>query len=342
MSDTATAPAKAPKVKKITMTEALNRAIDEAMAEDEGVIMLGEDVGAKQGGGVFKISSGLTEKYGAHRIRSTPISEQAIVGACVGAALAGFRPIAEIMLMNFTTVAMDQIVNHAAKLRFMSGGQTNVPLVVRTTTGVGVGFGGQHSDMLEAWFAHVPGLKIVTPSNPADAQGLMRAAIACNDPVIFIENILCYGQQSEAPPAGHFVPLGKASVSREGNDVTLITYGRTVLDALEVAGQLADDDISVEVIDLRTIAPYDEETVLASVKKTGRAVVLHEAVKAYGTGAEVSARIHERLFNELKAPVQRVGGTFSAVPMANALEQAWIPTKDGIKAAIHTAMNWRR
>ena len=199
---------------KITMGQGLNRAIDEAMAEDEGVILLGEDVAAKQGGGVFKISAGLTEKYGEHRIRATPISEQAIMGACVGAALTGFRPIAEIMLMNFVTVCMDQIVNHAAKLRFMSGGQTNVPLVIRTTTGVGVGFGGQHSDMLEAWFAHVPGLKIVTPSNAADAQGLMRAAIACNDPVIFIENILCYGLQSDDPGANHVVPLGKAEIGR--------------------------------------------------------------------------------------------------------------------------------
>lgn len=327
---------------KFSMVAAINRAIDEAMAEDEGVILLGEDVAAKQGGGVFKISAGLTEKYGEHRIRATPISEQAIMGACVGAALAGFRPIAEIMLMNFVTVAMDQIVNHAAKLRFMSGGQTNVPLVIRTTTGVGVGFGGQHSDMLEAWFAHVPGLKIVTPSNPADAQGLMRSAIACNDPVIFIENILCYGMMAEAPAAGHRVPLGKAAVTCEGSDCSIITYGRTVLDAVEVAGQLAEEGISVEVIDLRTIAPYDEETVLTSVRKTGRAVVLHEAVKAYGTGAEISARLHEQLFSELKAPVQRVGGAFSAVPMANALEQAWIPTKDGIKAAVRTTMNWKK
>ena len=327
---------------KFSMVAAINRAIDEAMAEDEGVILLGEDVGAKQGGGVFKISSGLTEKYGEHRIRATPISEQAIMGACVGAALAGFRPIAEIMLMNFVTVCMDQIVNHAAKLRFMSGGQTNVPLVIRTTTGVGVGFGGQHSDMLEAWFAHVPGLKIVTPSNPADAQGLMRSAIACNDPVIFIENILCYGMVAEAPEAGHRVPLGKAAVTREGSDCSIITYGRTVIDAVAVADQLAEEGISVEVIDLRTIAPYDEETALASVRKTGRAVVLHEAVKAYGTGAEISARLHEALFNELKAPVQRIGGAFSAVPMANALEQAWIPTKDGIKAAVRATMNWTK
>jgi acetoin:2,6-dichlorophenolindophenol oxidoreductase subunit beta len=325
---------------KINMVQALNRAIDEAMAEDEGVIMMGEDVAAKQGGGVFKISSGLSEKYGEHRIRATPISEQAIMGACVGAALAGFRPIAEIMLMNFVTVCMDQIVNHAAKLRFMSGGQTSVPLVIRTTTGVGVGFGGQHSDMLEAWFAHVPGLRIVTPSNAADAQGLMRASIASNDPVIFIENILCYGMQADDPGPNHVVPLGKAAIAQEGSDVTVITYGRTVLDALEIAGQLGEEGISVEVIDLRTIAPFDEETVLASVRKTGRAIVLHEAVKAFGTGAEISARINEKLFGQLKAPVVRIGGAFSAVPMANVLEQAWIPNKGEIKDAARAAMKF--
>ncbi len=324
---------------KLTMGAALNRAIDECMAADEGVILLGEDVAAKQGGGVFKISAGLTEKYGEHRIRATPIAEQAIMGACVGAALTGMRPIAEIMLMNFVTVCMDQIVNHAAKLRFMSGGQTNVPLVIRTTTGVGVGFGGQHSDMLEAWFAHVPGLKIVTPSNPADAYGLMKSAIACNDPVIFIENILSYGMQAEIPD-GHSVPLGKAAIAREGSDVTVISYGRCVNDALEMAGQLEGEGVSVEVIDLRTIAPYDEQTVTASVRKTGRAVVLHEAVKAYGTGAEIAARLNETLFGQLKAPVQRLGGAFSAVPMANSLEQAWIPGKQAIKDAVHATMNW--
>jgi pyruvate dehydrogenase E1 component beta subunit len=325
---------------KITMAQAINRAIDEAMAADEGVILLGEDVGDKQGGGVFKISKGLSIKYGAHRVRATPISEQAIVGACVGAALAGFRPIAEIMLMNFVTVAMDQIVNHAAKLRFMSGGQTHVPLVIRTTTGVGVGFGGQHSDMLEAWFAHVPGLTIVTPSNAGDAQGLMTAAIASNDPVIFIENILCYGMQGADPGAGHVVPLGKAAVAHAGSDCTIITYGRTVLDALAVAKQLADESISVEVIDLRTIAPYDRETVTAAVAQTGRAVVLHEAVRSFGTGAEIAANLSADLFGKLKAPVQRIGGAFSAVPMASALEQAWIPTKVGIADAVRTTIKW--
>jgi pyruvate dehydrogenase E1 component beta subunit len=323
---------------EITLAQALNRAIDEAMADDPGVFCLGEDVAAKQGGGVFKITAGLTEKYGENRVRATPISETAIIGAAVGAALAGQRPIAEIMLMNFVGVCMDQIVNHAAKLRFMSGGQTNVPLVIRTTTGVGVGFGGQHSDMLEAWFAHVAGLHVVTPSNAADARGLMRAAIECNDPVIFIENILCYGLKSEDPGPGYRVPLGKAAVAREGSDVSLITYGRTVLDALAVAADLAKEGISVEVIDLRTIAPYDEATVLASVRKTGRALTLHEAVRPFGTGAELAANIQEKCWDSLKGPVRRVGGTFSPVPFATCLEQAWIPNKDQIVGQIKAGM----
>jgi pyruvate dehydrogenase E1 component beta subunit len=323
---------------QITMTQALNLAIDEAMAEDAGVFCLGEDVSAKQGGGVFKVTAGLTEKYGEHRVRATPISETAIVGAAVGAALAGQRPIAEIMLMNFVAVCMDQIVNHAAKLRFMSGGQTPCPIVIRTTTGVGVGFGGQHSDMLEAWFAHVAGIHVVTPSNPADARGLMRAAIDANDPVIFIENILCYGLKAEDPGPGYRVPLGKAAVAREGTDISVITYGRTVLDALAVAEDLAKEGISVEVIDLRTIAPYDEATVLASVRKTGRALTLHEAVRPFGTGAELAANIQEKCWDELKGPVRRIGGTFSAVPFASHLEQAWIPTKGQIVEQIKASV----
>ncbi|MBI1402805.1 MAG: alpha-ketoacid dehydrogenase subunit beta [Porphyrobacter sp.] len=323
---------------QITMTQALNLAIDEAMAEDDGVFCLGEDVSAKQGGGVFKVTQGLTEKYGEHRIRATPISETAIIGAAVGAALAGQRPIAEIMLMNFVGVCMDQIVNHAAKLRFMSGGQTPCPIVIRTTTGVGVGFGGQHSDMLEAWFAHVAGIHVVTPSNPADARGLMRASIDANDPVIFIENILCYGLKAEDPGPGYRVPLGKAAVAREGTDISIITYGRTVLDALAVAEDLAKEGISVEVVDLRTIAPYDEATVLASVRKTGRALTLHEAVRPFGTGAELAANIQEKCWHDLKGPVRRIGGTFSAVPFASHLEQAWIPTKPQIVEQIKAAM----
>ncbi|MDH7637419.1 alpha-ketoacid dehydrogenase subunit beta [Sphingomonas oryzagri] len=319
---------------KINFIQGLHQALDEAMGADENVIALGEDIGDEQGGGIFKITKGLSAKYGRNRVRSTPISEQAIIGAAVGAAITGMRPVAEIMLMNFVTVAMDQIVNHAAKLRFMSGGQTNVPLVIRTTTGAGVGFGGQHSDMLEAWFAHVPGLKVIMASNPADAKGLLASAIEDDDPVILIENIMAYGQTGPAPEAGYRVPLGKAAVAREGSDVTIVTYGRAVLDALAVAEVMAADGVSVEVIDLRTIAPFDEATVFASVAKTRRAVVLHEAVKAYGTGAEMSSRIHEELFDTLKAPVVRVGSSYSPVPFSPVLEKAWIYNQDQIKAAV--------
>ena len=338
---TITAPAPA-KVAKISFVEGLHMALDEAMGADENVIALGEDVGDAQGGGVFKITKGLSTKYGTHRVRATPISEQAIIGAAVGAALVGMRPVAEIMLMNFVTVAMDQIVNHAAKLRFMSGGQTHVPLVIRTTTGVGVGFGGQHSDMLEAWFAHVPGLKVVMASNPADAYGLLRSAIEDDDPVILIENILSYGIQGSAPTPGYRVPLGKAAITREGTDVSIISYGKAVLDALAVAEKLAAEGVSVEVVDLRTIAPFDEATVLASVGKTGRAVIVHEAVKAYGTGAEMSSRIHEELFGQLHAPVQRVGGTYSPVPFSSALEKAWIHSQDQITAAVRRTLDWKK
>lgn len=309
---------------KTSFAQSLNAALDHAMADDENVIMLGEDVGDEQGGGVFKVSKGLSGKYGTKRVRSTPIAEQAIMGAAVGAAITGMRPVAEIMLMNFITVAMDQLVNHAAKLRFMSGGQTNVPLVVRTTTGAGVGFGGQHSDMLEAWFAHVPGLKIATASNPADAYGLMRSAIDDEDPTILIENITHYGMTGPAAEPGYRVPLGKGAIKREGGDVTLVTYGRGVGDCLSAAGELADQGIAAEVIDLRTISPWDEQAVLASVAKTKRAVIVHEAVRPFGAGAEISARIHEELFSDLASPVQRVASYPSPVPFAKPLETAFL------------------
>ena len=317
-----------------SFAKALNAALDDAMADDENVIMLGEDVGDEQGGGVFKVSKGLSGKYGTGRVRSTPISEQAIIGAAIGAAITGMRPVAEIMLMNFITVAMDQLVNHAAKLRFMSGGQTNVPLVVRTTTGAGVGFGGQHSDMLEAWFAHVPGIKIATASNPADAYGLMRSAIDDEDPTILIENITHYGMTGPAAARGYRVPLGKAAIVRQGRDVTLVTYGRGVGDCLAAAGQLADQGIEAEVIDLRTISPWDEEEVLSSVSKTKCAVIVHEAVRPFGAGAEISSRIHEELFGELRGPVQRVASYPSPVPFAKSLEMAFLySVADIVRAA---------
>lgn len=321
-------------LKKMTFGQAVNMAMDEAMELDPRVILMGEDIADEQGGGVFGATKGLSAKYGVDRVRTTPIAEQAIVGAAVGAAIVGYRPVAEIMLMNFITVAMDQIVNHAAKLRFMSGGQTSVPLTIRTATGAGAGFGGQHSDMLEAWFAHVPGLKVVTASNPADAKGLLLSCIFDNDPCIFIENSLSYGVSGPAAVPGMRVPLGKAAVARAGEDVTVISYGLAIGHALAVAEELQAEGISVEIIDLRTIAPFDAETVLASVRKTRRAVVVHEAVKQFGVGAEISAVIHEHLFDDMKAPVQRVGSAFAPVPFSPALEQAFLYQRQDIAAAI--------
>lgn len=322
----------------ISFSQAINQALDEAMAADPMVILMGEDVADEQGGGVFKTSAGLSTKYGIERVRATPISEQAIMGAAVGAAITGMRPVAEIMFMNFLTVCMDQIVNHAAKLRFMSGGKTSVPLTIRCGTGAGVGFGGQHSDMLEAWFAHVPGMKVVTASNPADAKGLLLSAIEDDDPTLFIENVAMYAAQGAPPEPGYRVPLGKAAVRRAGTDVTVITYGRPVLAVEKVAEAMAGDGVSVEVIDLRTIAPFDEETILNAVAKTNRAVVVHEAVKAFGAGAEISSRIHEELFGQLKAPVKRVASKYAPVPFSPPLEQAFLYSEAEIADAIRSTL----
>lgn len=323
---------------KMNTIQAVNLALDDAMAADANVIVLGEDVGDKEEGGIVGVTRGLSTKYGDSRVRSTPISEQAIIGAAIGASIVGMRPVAEIMLMNFTTVAMDMIVNHAAKLRFMSGGQTHVPLVIRTMTGAGFGTGGQHADYLEAWFAHTAGIKVVAPSSPADAYGLMLSAIEDDDPVLFIENMPTYWTPGEAPERGKKIPLGKANVLREGSDVTLITYSRRVLEASAVVNKLAQEGISVELIDLRTIAPMDTSTILASVAKTGRAVIVHEAVKPFGVGAEIAARIYEELFAQLKAPVQRVGSHFSPVPFAKPLEDAYVPGLEQIETAIRATL----
>jgi acetoin:2,6-dichlorophenolindophenol oxidoreductase subunit beta len=325
--------------KPITVQQALQEALDEAMAADPRVIILGEDIADNEGGGALKVTKGLSTKYGVDRVRSTPIAEQAIVGAAVGAALGGLRPVAEIMLMNFTTVAMDQIINHAAKLRFMSGGQTGVPLVIRTMSGAGFSTGGQHADMLEAWFAHTPGLKVVLPSNPADAKGLLLSAIEDEDPVIFVESLPLYMTKGPPLPHGERVPLGKARVAREGSDVSIVTYSRCVLDALKVAEKLEGEGVSVEVIDLRTIAPLDIETVTASVAKTRRAVVVHEAVRFCGVGAEVASQINERLFGQLEAAVERVGGYHCAVPFSKPLESEFIPHAGRIEEAVRHVLN---
>ena len=319
--------------KKINIIQAVNEAIAEAMAADERVLVLGEDVADREGGGVVGVTRGLSTRFGDERVRSTPIAEQAIMGAAIGAAMSGFKPVAEIMLMNFTTVAMDMIVNHAAKLRFMSGGQTSVPLVVRMMTGAGIASGGQHSDFLEAWFAHTPGLKVVIPSNPEDAKGLMLSCIADPDPCIFVECSRAYGTTAAVPVDLKPIPLGVAKVVQEGTDVTIISYSEIFARAQLAAKELEKDGISVELIDLRTISPWDRETVLASVRKTGRAVVAHEAVKAFGVGAEIAATIQEEIFSSLKGPVIRLGAPFTSVPFSPVLEQAFLVQVPDIVAA---------
>lgn len=320
----------------IPMGVALNEAMDIAMGLDEKVFLLGEDI-AEPSGGVYKITKGLSTKYGTHRVRKTPISEAAIIGAAVGAAIAGYKPVAEIMIMDFIAVCLDQITNHAAKIRYMSGGQTTVPMVIRTSAGAGRQFGAQHSEMLEAWAVHTPGLKVVVPSNPADAKGLLISSIFDPDPVLFVEPMLMYWDPQYAcdvPVGDNRIPLGKANVLREGKDVTVISYGKQVHDAVKAADILAAEGVSVEVIDLRTLVPLDEATVLASVSKTKRAVVVHEAVTRCGFGAELSSRIHEELFGTFAAPVARVGGQNTPVPYAKNLETAFVPQVADIVAAI--------
>ncbi|HSV35100.1 MAG TPA: transketolase C-terminal domain-containing protein, partial [Ramlibacter sp.] len=304
------------KVPTMNTIQAVNLALDEAMGLDPNVILLGEDIADGQEGGIVGVTKGLSTKYGTSRVRSTPIAEQAIIGAAIGAAIVGMRPVAEIMLMNFTTVAMDMIVNHAAKLRYMSGGQTHVPLTIRTMTGAGFGTGGQHADYLEAWFAHTAGMKVVAPSSPADAYGLMLSCIFDDDPCLFIENMPTYWNPGAMPEMGKRIPLGKANVVREGSDVTVISYSRVLQDCAAVAAKLAGEGIQVELIDLRTISPLDEAALLKSVAKTKRAVVVHEAVRNFGVGAEIAALLQEHLFSDLKAPVQRVGANHSPVPFS--------------------------
>lgn len=317
---------------KLNAIQAINLALDHAMAAEPTVLLLGEEVGDREEGGIVGVTKGLSTKYGDDRVKSTPISEQAIIGSAIGAAIGGYRPVAEIMLMNFVTVCMDMITNHAAKLRFMSGGQTHVPMVIRTMTGSGFGTGGQHSDYLESWFAHTPGIKVVAPSNPNDAYGLMRSAIEDDDPVLFIENIASYWTPGEV--TGEKVPIGKARVAREGGDVTIVAHSLMVAHALEAAAALAEEGIEAEVVDLRTIAPWDKEAVLASVAKTHRAVIVHEAVREFGIGAEIAAEINEQCFGRLNAPVARIGGAFCPVPFSKPLETAFAPSAASIEAGV--------
>lgn len=319
---------------KISTIKAINLTLNRAMSIDRSIVILGEDIADPEGGGVFGVTKGLSSKYGYERVRTTPISEQAIIGAAIGAAMAGLRPIAEIMMMNFTASCMDMIVNHAAKLRFMSGGQTAVPLTIRVATGAGMGTGGQHADYLEAIFAHVPGIKVVTYSNPSEASGLLMSSIFDDDPVIFIENTPSYQMLGSNPLPDYRIPLSTASVVREGSDLTVICYGPQVNNAIQAALNLAKEFISIEVIDLRTIVPWDQCTVIASVSKTKRAIVIHEASKNFGVGAEISSVIHEKLFANMLKPVLRLGSPSCPVPYSKILEKEFVPSIEKLENVI--------
>ncbi len=298
----------------MSLRDALNSALDEALRTDDRVFLLGEDL-ADPAGGVNGVTLGLSTTHGLDRVMNTPISEAAIVGAAIGASIEGYLPVAEIMIMDFIGIAMDQIVNHAAKLRYMSGGRTTSPITVRTAIFAGTGSGGTHSQSLEAWFMHVPGLKVVYPSTPADAKGLLLSSIFDPDPVLFIEAAMLYGVKGQVTEGdGIRIPLGKADIKRPGSDVTIITYGLAVGQSLQAAELLAEEGIDAEVLDLRTLVPLDMETVLESVGKTRRAVIVHNATTFAGPGAEIAAQINEKMFGELLEPVQRVGAQFTPIP----------------------------
>lgn len=312
---------------------AVNLSLMDALRADDRVIVLGEDVA--EAGGSFKVTRGLLESYGATRVIDTPISEATIVSAAVGAAMSGLRPVVEIMFMDFITLAMDALVNQAAKARFMFGGKTSVPMVVRTPHGGGLSAGPQHSQCLEAWFAHVPGLKVVCPSTPQDAYSLLRSAIDDPDPVIFVEHKGMYGLRGEVDSSVK-VPIGHAAVVRQGRALTLVSYGATVAVCSSAAKQLAEKNgIDAEVIDLRTLQPWDKATVLASVRKTHRVAIVHEAVQAFGVGAEIAACIAEEAFDELDAPVMRVGAPFMPVPFSRSLEKQYAVDETKVLAAMH-------
>jgi pyruvate/2-oxoglutarate/acetoin dehydrogenase E1 component/TPP-dependent pyruvate/acetoin dehydrogenase alpha subunit len=324
--------------RQITFCQAVNEALDVALGADERVVLMGEDI-HDPAGGVVKATLGLSSKHGLARVRPTPIAEQAIVGAGIGAALAGMRPVAEIMINDFLMVCMDQLANHAAKLRYMSGGRTSVPLTIRTVTAGFVGsFGAQHSQSLEAWLAHTPGLKVVYPSTPFEAKGLLLSCIHDDDPCVFFESMRLYFTPGPVPEGDYRIPIGVANVKRPGKDLTLIGYGWALMEAMPAVEKLAKEGIDVEVLDLRTLVPLDQAAVLESVAKTGRAVVVHSAVEFGGFGAELAAMIHRRLHGKLKAPVGRVGARYTPVPFTQSLENLHFPTVDRIEQALRDTM----
>lgn len=308
-------------MREITFSQATLEAMAEEMRRDENIFVMGEDI-ARQGG-IFGQFKGLPAEFGYDRVMDTPISETAIIGACVGAALAGMRPVADMHYADFMGVAMDELFNQMAKIRYMFGGQTTVPMVVRAPDGMSSCAAAQHSQSIEAWFMNIPGVIVVTPSNAADAKGLLKAAIRDNNPVIYFENKILYREKGEVPEGEYIVPIGKAKVAREGSDITIISYSIAMKKAYEVADLLAKDGISSEIIDLRTLVPYDKETILESVKKTHRLAIIHEAVKQGGVGSEIAAFVAEEAVEYLDAPIKRFGAPFTPVPFSPPLEKAY-------------------
>lgn len=325
-------------MREITYAEAIREAMSQRMRADEDVFILGEDIGIY--GGAFGVTNGMIEEFGPERVRITPISEAAISGCAVGAAMMGMRPILEIQFSDFVMIAMDNIVNQAAKMRYMFGGKAQVPTVIRLPGGSGAGFAAQHSQSLEAWMAHVPGLIVVQPSNAYDAKGLMKTAINNNNPVLYYEHKLLYNTKSEVPEEEYEIPLGVADVKREGTDVTVVVTGVMVNRALEAAKELDKEGISIEVIDPRTLVPLDTETIVESVKKTNRALVVYEAVERGGYGAEIASMIGEsEAFDFLDAPVSRLGGVATPIPYNPKLEKAAVPQVEDIVSKVKTIMN---
>jgi len=317
---------------EVTFVESLRMTLREEMQRDSSLMLIGEDIGRY--GSIFGVTKGLLEEFGPYRVRSTPISESAIIGSALGAAMTGIRTVAEIMYVDFTTCAMDQIVNQVAKMRYMSGGKAKIPLVIRTQEGGGRGNAAQHSQSLEGLFLHIPGLKVVMPSTPYDARGLLRTAIRDDNPVIFIEHKLLYATKGTIPNGEYLVPFGQADIKRKGKDVTIVAISYMVTKALKVAGHLAEEGIEAEVIDPRTLVPLDIETILQSIYKTNRAVIVHEECQRGGIGAEIIAQIQEKAFDYLDAPVERVGALNVPIPYSEPLENAVIPGEEDILKAV--------
>ncbi len=306
---------------EITVRQAIHDTLYEELVRDENVFLLGEEIGTFEGS--YKITAGLLKEFGPKRIVDTPISENGFVGMATGAAMLGLRPVVEIMTINFIMLAIDEIVNHAAKIYYMFGGQCPVPMVIRTPGGGGQQLSATHSQNIEVWFSHVPGLQVVAPANPADAKGLLRTAIRNNNPVIYLENLALYNVKGEEPASDYLVPIGKAAIAREGTDLTVISYSRMVSTALEVAERVRQEhDLNVEVVDLRSLRPLDHETIVNSVKKTNRAIIFEEDWRSYGVGAEVAAMLQEEAFDYLDAPIKRLANAEVPMPYSRPLEQA--------------------